>query len=418
MTGKERVLAALNHKEPDAVPVDFGGTAVTGMHVDIVIALRDRYGLEKRPVKVHEPYQMLGFIDEDLKRALGIDFEGVYGAETIFGFRNENWKPWRMDNGTEVLVSEHFLTTRDRNGDTLIYPKGDLSAPPSGRLPKDGFFFDTIVRQEPIDEARLDPGANLEEFGPISDADLSYFDRATREADATGRGVIATFGGTAFGDIALVPAPFLKHPKGIRDIEEWYVSTLTRQPYIHAVFEKQAEVALSNLEKIKARVGDRVQAVFICGTDFGTQRSTFCSVDTFRSLYMPYYKQVNAWVHENTPWKTFKHSCGAVETLIPAFIESGFDILNPVQVSAAGMDAGKLKSKYGKDIVFWGGGVDTQKTLMFGTPGDVRAEVLERCGTFGKDGGFIFNAVHNIQANVPARNVVAMFEAVKEFNGK
>jgi uroporphyrinogen-III decarboxylase len=418
MTGKERVLAALNHKEPDAVPVDFGGTAVTGMHVDIVIALRDRYGLEKRPVKVHEPYQMLGFIDEDLKRALGIDFEGVYGAETIFGFRNENWKPWRMDNGTEVLVSEHFLTTRDRNGDTLIYPKGDLSAPPSGRLPKDGFFFDTIVRQEPIDEARLDPGANLEEFGPISDADLSYFDRATREADATGRGVIATFGGTAFGDIALVPAPFLKHPKGIRDIEEWYVSTLTRQPYIHAVFEKQAEVALSNLEKIKARVGDRVQAVFICGTDFGTQRSTFCSVDTFRSLYMPYYKQVNAWVHENTPWKTFKHSCGAVETLIPAFIESGFDILNPVQVSAAGMDAGKLKSKYGKDIVFWGGGVDTQKTLMFGTPGDVRAEVLERCGTFGKDGGFIFNAVHNIQANVPAANVVAMFEAVKEFNGK
>jgi hypothetical protein len=361
---------------------------------------------------------MLGFIDEDLKLALGIDIEGVYGAETIFGFRNENWKPWRMDNGTEVLVSEHFRTTRDANGDTLIYPKGDLSAPPSGRLPKDGFFFDTILRQEPIDDANLDPGDNLEEFGPISDADLAYFDRSAREAAATGRGIIATFGGTAFGDIALVPAPFLKHPKGIRDIEEWYVSTLTRQPYIHAVFEKQTEMALANLEKIRARVGDRVQAVFICGTDFGTQSSTFCSVDTFRSLYMPYYKRVNAWVHENTPWKTFKHSCGAVETLIPAFIESGFDIFNPVQVSAAGMDAGKLKAEYGKDIVFWGGGVDTQRTLMFGTPGDVRAEVLGRCGIFGKDGGFIFNAVHNIQANVPAANVVAMFEAVKEFNGK
>jgi hypothetical protein len=418
MTGKERVWTALNHREPDAVPVDFGGTAVTGMHVDIVIALRDRYGLEKRPVRVHEPYQMLGFIDEDLKLALGIDIEGVYGAETIFGFRNENWKPWRMDNGTEVLVSEHFRTTRDANGDTLIYPKGDLSAPPSGRLPKDGFFFDTIVRQEPIDDANLDPGDNLEEFGPVSDADLAYFDRSAREAAATGRGIIATFGGTAFGDIALVPAPFLKRPKGIRDIEEWYISTLTRQPYIHAVFEKQTEIALANLGKIRARVGDRVQAVFICGTDFGTQSSTFCSVDTFRSLYMPYYQQVNAWVHENTPWKTFKHSCGAVETLIPAFIESGFDILNPVQVSAAGMDAGKLKAEYGKDIVFWGGGVDTQRTLMFGTPGDVRAEVLGRCGTFGKDGGFIFNAVHNIQANVPAANVVAMFEAVKEFNGK
>ena len=418
MTGRERLWAALNHKEPDAVPVDFGGTAVTGMHVDVVIALRDRYGLEKRPVRVHEPYQMLGFIDEDLKLALGIDIEGVYGAETMFGFRNENWKPWRMDNGREVLVSEHFQTTRDRNGDTLIYPKGDLSAPPSGRLPKDGFFFDAIVRQEPIDDATLNPGDNLEEFGPVSDADLSYFDRSAREAGATGRGVIATFGGTAFGDIALVPAPFLKHPKGIRDIEEWYVSTVTRQPYIHAVFEKQTEIALANLETINARVGDRVQAAFICGTDFGTQHSTFCSVDAFRSLYMPYYKRVNAWVHENTSWKTFKHSCGAVETLIPAFIESGFDILNPVQVSAAGMDAGRLKAQYGRDIVFWGGGIDTQRTLMFGTPGDVRAEVLGRCATLGKDGGFVFNAVHNIQANVPAANVVAMFEAVKEFNGK
>jgi uroporphyrinogen-III decarboxylase len=417
MTGKERVLRTLDHKEPDRIPVDFGGTAVTGMHAAVVIALRKHYGLAKRPVKVHEPYQMLGLIEDDLQRALGLDVEGVFAAETMFGFRNENWKPWRMDNGVEVLVSGHFKTTKDGNGDTLIYPKGDLAAPPSGRLPKDGFFFDTIVRQEPIDEASLDPEDNVEEFSPISEADLAYFDEATKTAARTGRAVIATFGGMAFGDIALIPAPFLEHPKGIRDIEEWYISTLTRPSYIRKVFEKQAEIALANLPKIHARVGDRVQAVFVCGTDFGTQQSTFCSVDTFRSLYAPYYKKINDWIHAHTPWKTFKHSCGAVATLIPSIIESGFDILNPVQCSAAGMEAGKLKAEFGKDIVFWGGGVDTQGTLMFGTPAAVREDVLRRCDIFGKDGGFVFNAVHNIQANVPVANVAAMFAAVREFNG-
>jgi hypothetical protein len=414
MTSRERLAAALNHREPDRIPVDFNGTAVTGMHVDCVIGLREHYGLERRPVKVHEPYQMLGWIDEDLQKVLDIDVEGVWGYETLFGFPNENWKPWRMDNGREVLVSGHFQVTKNGNGDTLIFPRGDRSAPPSGRLPKNGFFFDTIIRQDPIDEARFDPAANLEEFGPVSDAVLAYFDESSRRAQATGRGVIANFGGTGLGDIALVPAPFLKHPRGIRDVEEWYISTLTRKPYVHAVFEKQTEIALANLARIRARVGDRVQAVFICGTDFGTQQSTFCSPATFRELYLPYYRRMNDWIHKHTPWKTFKHSCGAVRTLIPAFIDSGFDILNPVQVSAAGMEAEKLKADFGRDVVFWGGGVDTQKTLAFGKPAEVRAEVLHRCEVFGKGGGFVFNAVHNIQANVPIRNIVAMFEALKE----
>ena len=418
MTSRERLDAALNHRQPDRIPVDFNGTAVTGMPVKCVIGLREHYGLEKRLVKVHEPYQMLGWIDEDLQQALGIDVEGVYGPDTMFGYRNENWTPWRMDDGTEVFMSGNFQTTKDANGDTLVYPGGDRTAPPSGRLPKNGFFFDTIIRQEPVDDARLDPEDNLQEFGPISEAALDHFETESGRAAATGRGVIATFGGTALGDIALVPAPNLKHPKGIRDIEEWYVSTLVRRPYVHQVFERQTVIALGNLEKIRARVGDQVQAAFICGTDFGTQQSTFCSVAAFRELYLPYYRRINDWIHAHTGWKTFKHSCGAVRGLIPAFIESGFDILNPVQVSAAGMDPRKLKEEFGRDIVFWGGGVDTQKTLAFGTPGDVRAEVLERCRIFGPGGGFVFNAVHNIQANVPVANIVAMFEAVQQYNGR
>ncbi len=414
MNGKERVVAALNHQSPDRIPIDFGGTATTGVHVSCVAALRDHYGLEKRLVKVHEPYQMLGWIDDDLKEAMGIDVEGAIPRDTIFGFPNENWKSWRTQEGIEVLVSEHFRTQVEANGDTLIYPKGDTDASPSGRMPKGGHFFDTIVRQEPIDEEALDPADNLEEFQPISDTELDYFGDDIPRAAATGRAVAATFGGTAFGDIALVPAPFLTHPRGIRDISEWYISTATRQDYVHAVFRGQCDIALANLAKIHARVGNSVDVVFLCGTDFGTQTSSFCSVATFHELYMPYYRRVNDWIHANTSWKTFKHSCGAVEKFISPLIECGFDILNPVQCSAAGMDPAALKANYGDQIVFWGGGVDTQRVLPFGTPDEVRAQVAERCRIFAPGGGFVFNTIHNIQAMTPVENIVAMIETVQQ----
>jgi hypothetical protein len=416
MTHRDRVLASLNHKQPDAVPIDFGGTAVTGIHVTCVAALRDYYGLEKRPVRMHEPYQMLGWVDDDLKETMGIDVEGVFARKTIFGFPNEDWKPWCTPQGLEVLVSKHFVTTVDSAGYTYIYPEGDINAPPSGKLPSDGYYFDTIVRQEPLDEDRLDPEDNLEEFGPISDEDLEHLRIEAAHARATGRAVIANFGGTAFGDIALVPAPFLKRPKGIRDIAEWYMSTATRHEYIHRIFEKQCEYALENLARIHAAVGDNVDAVFLCGTDFGTQTSVFCSLDTFRSLYFPYYRRMNDWIHAHTSWKTFKHSCGSVERFIPSMVEAGFDILNPIQCSASNMSAGHLKSTFGGRLVFWGGGVDTQRVLPFGTPGEVRMQVLERCRTFSRDGGFVFNAIHNIQARTPVENIVAMLEAVREFN--
>ncbi len=417
MTSRERVLAALSHRQPDRVPIDIGGTSVTGIHISCVAALRDYYGLEKRPVKLHEPYQMLGWVDEDLKQAMGLDVEGVFPHSTLFGFKNENWRPWRTGWDQEVLVPEGFRTITDENGDTLIFPEGDTTAPPSGRMPKGFYFFDTIVRQEPIDEDHLNPEDNLEEFKPVAADYLAQLSQAAPAAAATGRAVIAGFGGTAFGDIALVPAPFLKHPKGIRDITEWYMSTSMRRDYIHQVFARQCEIALENLEKIHAAVGNNVDVVFVCGTDFGTQTSSFCSVATLRELYMPYYRQVNDWIHRHTNWKTFKHSCGAVEKFIDTFIESGFDILNPVQCSAAGMDPARLKSKYGDRIVFWGGGVDTQKTLPFGTPAEIRAQVLERCEVFSANGGFVFDTVHNVQAGTPVENIVAMLEAVREFNG-
>lgn len=418
MDSKKRVKDALEHRQPDRVPVDFGGTTVTGMNVTCVAALRDHYKLEKRRVKVYEPYQMLGLIEEDLADVIGIDTAAVASRDNLFGFRNEDWKEWRLHNGLEVLVPGNFNTTVDEAGNTFIYPEGDLEAPPSGRMPRDGYYFDSIIRQGDIDEDHLDPEDNLEEFKPINDENLSWFKQEAQNAAATGKAVVAAFGGTAIGDIAFVPAPFLKYPKGIRDIEEWYVSTVSRRDYLQAVFEKQTDIAVENLTKLNAAMGELIDVVFICGTDFGTQIGTFCSADTYMKVYMPFYQKMNRWIHANTGWKTFKHSCGAVEPFISLFIESGFDILNPVQCSAVGMEPEKLKERYGKDIVFWGGGVDTQRVLPFGKPEEVREQVLRRCEIFSKDGGFVFNTIHNIQANTPVENIAAMLDAVREFNGR
>ncbi len=414
MISFEKVRKALN-RESGPVPMDFGSTAVTGMHCSCVAALRDHYRLEKRPVNVHEPYQMLGLVEADLLDAIGADCEGMLTASTIFGFPPVDWKPWTTPWGQKVLVPGQFNVIEGSAG-LRIFPAGDRSAPPSGHMPNGGFFFDTIIRQEEIDDDNLRAEDNLEEFVPLSAADIALLKSEAERIRATGRAVVGGIGGTGLGDIALVPAPFLRHPKGIRDITEWYIATAARQELVHEIFSRQTEIAIENLKKINAAFGKDLDVIFICGTDFGTQSGSFCAPALFDELWMPYYKRMNDWIHANTQWKTFKHSCGAVENFMGHFIEAGFDIINPVQCSAAGMDPQKLKDRYGKQLVFWGGGVDTQHVLPFGMPDEVRAQVLERCKIFSQNGGFVFNAIHNVQAKTPTANIVAMLDAVKEFN--
>ena len=418
LTARERVRLALDHEEPDRIPIDLGASPVTGMHVSAVYRLRQARGLDEPgvPVKVVEPYQMLGEIAPDLADALGIDVVGLASRATMFGFQSEGWKEWTFFDGTPLLVPDGFNTEPEADGNLLQYPEGDRSVPASGRMPKDGFFFDSIVRQPPIDDATLNVEDNLEEFGPISDAALAHFGHEARRLhEETDRAILANFGGTAFGDIALVPAPWLKHPKGIRDIEEWYVSIAMRPDYLRELFGRQCAIALDNLEKIHAAVGDRVTSVFLTGTDFGTQRGPFMSAATYKDLFQPFHKKVNDWVHAHTKWKAFIHSCGSIQPLIEHFVDAGFDILNPVQCSAANMDACELKSRFGEKITFWGGGAETQNTLSFATPDEVRREVRERIGACGPGGGFVFNTVHNVQPNTPVENLRVMYETVREY---
>jgi hypothetical protein len=418
MTSRERVIAALNHREADKIPFDLGGCAVTGMQASTVYRLRQALSLDPpgTPVKVVEPYQILGEIAPDLMDAIGIDVACLWGRKTMFGFENAHWKEWRLFDGTPVLVPEGFNTVPEPNGDILLYPEGDRTLAPSGRMPKGGYYVDAIVRQQPIDDATLSVGDNLEEFTPIAVEDLEHFRKeAERLYTTTDKALLASFGGTAFGDIALVPAMWLRDPRGIRDIEEWYVSTVSRKEFVRSVFEKQCEIALENLAKLYSVVGDRVVAAFTTGTDFGTQCGPFISPKSYRDLYQPFHREVNNWIHAHTGWKSFIHSCGSVFRLIPDFIESGFDILNPVQCSASEMDPAALKSEFGEALTFWGGGVDTQQTLPFGTPGEVAAEVRSRIEKFGPHGGFVFNAIHNIQARVPIANLMAMIETFDRY---
>jgi len=283
-------------------------------------------------------------------------------------------------------------------------------------MPSGGFYFDSLKRQLPIDENNLMLEDNLEEFGPLSDEDIQHLHSESLHLyEQTDKAIMLVFPGAGFGDIALVPGPMLKNPKGIRDIEEWYISTVSRQDYIYQIFEKQCDIAMDNLPKVYEAVENRISVVWLSGTDFGAQHGPFISPKTYQKLYMPHYKRIIDWIHANTQWRVFIHCCGSIMPLIPYLIDTGFDILNPVQTSAKHMDPKDLKTKFGDRLTFWGGGVDTQRVLPFGTPDEVRAQVRERLDIFGKDGGFVFNPIHNVQACVPIENLLAMYETVREF---
>ncbi len=419
MNSREQFLKTINHRQTDRIVFDLGSTAVTGIHVHAISRLRRYFGLQRKPIRVIEPFQMLGEVGWELIDSIGIDVIGAWGKNNVFGFHNHSpYKEWKTPWGQRVMVPLNFNVTCNDNLDVFIHPEGDTTIPPSACMHKKDYFFEAISRQKPIVEEELKVEDNLEEFGVITDKELEHWRVEVDKAYYSGKGVIADFGGTALGDVTLIPGMQLRHPKGIRNLAEWYMSIVSRPEYIKKIFEKQVEIALENLRRIFAVVGNKVNAVFICGSDLGTYDSTFCSIEQFDELWLPYYKKINDWIHQNTQWKTFKHSCGAIEPFLDDYIRAGFDIINPVQINSVGMDPKRLKEKYGRNLVFWGGGIDTQKILPFGSTAEVRENVIRNCEIFNKNGGFVFNTVHNIQANVPVENIVAMLEAIQEFNGR
>ena len=414
MTGRERIEKVLSHREADMIALDLGATPVTGIHIKMIAEFRRHYGLENRPVKVIEPFQMLGEVDDELAKIWNVDVIGVCGRSDMFGHSQENFVEMRMPWGQTVLLPQSFKM-KEENGDIYVFPQGDTNCSPTAVMPEGGYFFDAIERVPSTEfDTELNIEDNMEEFTLMTDADMPYWKEALTKARATGRAVIANIGGTGIGDIALVPGLHLKYPKGIRAIADWYMSTVIRTDFLKEMFDRQSDIAIQNLEKINQLAGDCIDVLYVCGTDFGTQNSQFCSSDTLLDLYGTAYRKMNGWAHRNTGWKTFKHSCGAIVPLLDTFIDCGFDIINPVQINAKGMDPHFLKKEFGDRISFWGGGIDTQRVLQTGTPQQVKNQVRQLCDIFSAGGGFVFNTVHNLQANVPVENAIALMDAISE----
>lgn len=419
MTSRERLIQTLNHQEPDRVVVDMGATSVTGINANALNRLRKALQMEDRRIKISEPFQLLGEVEEDLIRRLHLDCVELNADSNIFGFSNRGRKPWVMQNGLEVDVPLEFNTTVDESGRTYIYPQGDMTVPPSAVMPKNGFFFDNITRGNiEFDEDTTGGREDFaEDYKVLSDSQLRYMEETcSRLYQDTDLGIVANLGLAAIGDFAIIPGPSVKHPRGIRSLPDFMMAEKICPDYVHEIFEYHTEVALKNAELIYQACGDKFQVIYVSGTDFGTQNGPFMSLDTYREFYKPCYQKINGWIHEHTKWKTFFHTCGSIMPFLQDFYESGIDILNPVQLSAKGMDGKVLKEQWGDKFVFWGGGVDTQKTLPFGTPEMVYEEVSERLKLFAGGGGFVFNTTHNIQSQTPPENIIAMFRAIEDYN--
>ncbi|MDP6509075.1 MAG: uroporphyrinogen decarboxylase family protein [Chloroflexota bacterium] len=410
MNSRERVQRAINHREPDRVPIDLGASRPTGIHSEVYARLRKALGFKPGPVGVFDLFQMLGEVEMDVVSKLGIDTLPVTPLKGTFSFnlpqdRRQPYRFWWMPEDEPTLVPAGF--------DPVVEPDGSLTITDSaahpdhnlGQMPPEGWYFDRLGFTGMSDDLQLEDIAGLKAgMGRLTDTELDFVrDQAEALHTTTDKALVGEFMGGRLGETRGMTFP------------DWMIALATEREYMYNFYQASAEVAIENLEMYRDAVGDRIDVVVISTADYGTQRGEMFSLEVFQELFVPAFKRVNDWVHANTAWKTYYHSCGSVRHLIEPFIGSGVDILNPTQTSAANMDPSELQRDFGGRIVFWGGGIDTQRVLPFGTVDEVRDQVRQRIQTFGPDGGFVFSTVHNIQAKVPTENILAMYDAVHEF---
>ncbi|MCL4206250.1 MAG: hypothetical protein KJ000_27520 [Pirellulaceae bacterium] len=396
MNSRQRVLRAIHHQPADRVPIDLGGTRQSGIAASTYHRLKPLLGIES-PTRVYDVYQMLAEVERPVMERFGADVIGLNRRDVAFGIRNENFKPWKMFDGTPVEVPGGFEPVTEEDGGLVLLRDDE----PIARMPKDGFYFDRVEKF---------PGAahvELDGYQPprLSDEDFVHY-RAQAEA---------LYQNTDFAIVAPLGPPYeLFYGLGTGDFEMWMITLASEPDYVSALYEKLVDAWLDNLRRFVDAVGDRVQILQV-NDDFGTQHSLFLSVDMYRRQIMPFYKRGLDWIHQHTDMKVLLHSDGAIFPLIPSLIETGFDILNPVQTSAAGMDPVRLKTECRGKMAFWGGSLDCQKTLPYGTVDEVVQEVESHLRVFAPGGGYVFAPVHNIQAGVPPENVIAMYDAARRF---
>ena len=380
MTPRERILTALNHQEPDRIPFDLGGCQVTGIHVTAYRNLRKALGLPEVEIEFCDTIQQLALLDDDFVARMNIDTRGLYPLNS------HNWQVIDEDAGD-------YWAYRDEWGITHHRPK------------KDGLYYSVV--KAPLPQAVLTiediTGHHWPAVGnPQRIAGLRDLARQYRDS---GYAVVLK---DAFAGI-------FEFSQRIVGMENLLMMMITNEKEVCALFDKLLELKLDYWEKALAELGDLVDIVTYAD-DYGTQESQIISPDMFRRLIKPRVKTLFEIFIKSAPHaKRFFHSDGNVRPLIPDFIEIGVQILNPIHIRARNMEPAALKRDFGKDLVFWGGGVDTQGILPYGSAREVEEDVRRNIEALAPGGGYVFNTIHNIQADVPPQNIIAMWNALQEY---
>lgn len=403
MTSRERARKYLNGEIDNGILISCGGIASDGMSVFAYAKLLKHLGLENTPIKVYDLFQFLPIIDTKVLDVLGVDFVQTHRMRYRFNISRKEWKEGTLHDGTKVLFPYEFEPETDANGNSTIYVDGV----PFARMPNKGFYYDQIGHPlqgvEDISDLKYSHPA-----APMQADEVEFMVNEIEELYAnTDKSIVLIYGASVF-------------EQSQRDFghEDFYCNLIAEPELMHAYFQQIVDVNTSNLKQVLDRAGDKVDVIHFFD-DIGTQSALQISPKMYREMIKPYHKQQCDFIHKNYPHiKVLMHCCGAIFDLIPDYIEIGVDILNPVQISAKGMDPQRLKDTYGKQIMFWGGGVDTQNFSNYKIMDDVKRHVEGLVNTFAKGGGYIFTPVHNFQADVPPEKILAVYEVAKQYKYK
>jgi uroporphyrinogen decarboxylase len=406
MTSRERVRAALNHQEPDRVPIDLSGHRSSGIAAMAYARLRDHLGLPKQPIRVYDPVQQLAIVDEDVLQRFQVD---TIELGRSFAHEDKHWTEWTLPDGTPCLMPAWALPERD-HGEWVI--RSHVSGRVIARMPENVWYFEQthwpFLEQDDLDhiEAVIPESmwtAIASPPGPIvagPDGARLLQEGARRLRQQTDRAIIGLFGGN-----------LLEFGQFLYRNDNFFMVLAGEPERAHRFLDKLMEMHLRNLDGFLSAVGEFID-VILFGDDLGMQSGPQVSPAMYREYFQPRERAMWQLVKQRAPHlKIMLHCCGGVRELLPGLIDAGLDAINPVQITCRGMDAAGLKRDFGSQLTFWGGGCDTRDVLIKGTPAQVTEHVRQQVKIWQPGGGFVFQQVHNILADVPPANIVAMYDA-------
>lgn len=411
-TSRQRVKAVLEHKIPDRVPIDFGTTTATGIMTIAYNKLRKSLGINSGLAKMHSVIMQLALPEQKVIDRFHID---VIDAGSNFLKSENDWRQWTLNDGSKCLVPKYINMEMDPLENVFLCNSKGLLL---GKKPKNSLYVDQVywpyANLEAIPDTFTpeDLASHMWAAAPQVPWHLNIWD--DNQFKIFCDGIKEIYETTDYAVMLLVGCNLFEVGTFLRGMQNFFIDTVADKKGVKRLMDKLTEGYLIMLDRLIKGVGKYVDVVEFAD-DLGGMDAPFISAETYRELFKPGHKKANDFVHENSDIKIFLHCCGSIYELIPDLIDAGFDILNPVQTTAKNMEADRLKREFGKDIIFWGGGCDTRKILPFGSISEIREDVKKNIMILAEGGGMVFAQQHNVMADVPPENIIAMFDAAYEF---